>query len=233
MFAGSGETKAEIGKCTAFVSSDEAYAGGDIVILRARGVCVTFLSYLLNTPRVQALKASRGQGDAVVHISSAALAEIEVSMPGLDEQTAIAETLSEMDGSIDLLQTKLDKAMEIKQGMMQALLTGRIRLVKPASNVIPLPTKPAATKPTRAQSAHNWQINEAVVIGVLAQQFGSEKMPLGRKRRVKLHVPAAPPCRRPGRGLPEEGRRPLRSKHQVQGPRADCAEERLRAGAAQ
>lgn len=185
LFAGSGETKEEIGKCTAFVSGDEAYAGGDIVILRTRNVSPSFLSYLLNTPRVQAIKASRGQGDAVVHISSAALAEIEVSMPDRDEQSAIADVLTEMDDGITVLQAKLDKAHDIKQGMMQALLTGRIRLVKPASNVIPLPTKPAANRPA-GQPAHNWQINEAVVIGVLAQRFGSEKFPLPRKRRVKL-----------------------------------------------
>ncbi|MCK6491728.1 MAG: restriction endonuclease subunit S, partial [Planctomycetes bacterium] len=36
LFAGSGETKEEIGKCAAFISDAEAYAGGDIVILRPR-----------------------------------------------------------------------------------------------------------------------------------------------------------------------------------------------------
>ena len=185
LFAGSGETKEEIGKCTAFISEDEAYAGGDIVILRTRNVNPSFLSYLLNTPRVQAIKASRGQGDAVVHISSAALAEIEVSIPDRDEQTAIADVLAEMDDGIAVIQAKLDKAHDIKQGMMQALLTGRIRLVQPTSNVIPLHPKPAANLPT-GRPAHNWQINEAVVIGVLAQRFGSEQFPLPRKRRVKL-----------------------------------------------
>jgi len=186
LFAGSGETKEEIGKCTAFVSPDEAYAGGDIVILRTQSAASIFLSYLLNTAPVQALKASRGQGDAVVHISSAALADIEILVPDEDEQVAIGIALQELDADIDALMARIAKVRDLKQGVMQALLTGRIRLVPPASNVIPLPLKPAAAHPPPPQPAHNWQINEAVVIGVLSQRFGSEKFPLPRKRRVKL-----------------------------------------------
>lgn len=45
------------------------------------------------------------------------------------EQQAIAEVLSDMDAEIDALEAKLTKARQIKQGMMQELLTGRIRLV--------------------------------------------------------------------------------------------------------
>ena len=45
------------------------------------------------------------------------------------EQTAIASILSDMDAEITELETKLTKARKIKQGMMQELLTGRIRLV--------------------------------------------------------------------------------------------------------
>jgi type I restriction enzyme S subunit len=47
LFAGSGETKAEIGKCVAFVDYLEAYAGGDIVILRPDCSSPTFLGYYL------------------------------------------------------------------------------------------------------------------------------------------------------------------------------------------
>jgi type I restriction enzyme S subunit len=50
-------------------------------------------------------------------------------MPYYGEQTAIATVLSDMDAEIDSLESKLAKAREIKQGMMQELLTGRIRLV--------------------------------------------------------------------------------------------------------
>ena len=47
----------------------------------------------------------------------------------LPEQTAIAEVLTDMDAGIDALEGKLAKARLIKQGMMQELLTGKIRLV--------------------------------------------------------------------------------------------------------
>ena len=60
LFAGSGETKEEIGKCAAFVDDVEAYAGGDIVILRPRDADSTFLGYLLNSTPAIRQKASRG-----------------------------------------------------------------------------------------------------------------------------------------------------------------------------
>lgn len=48
------------------------------------------------------------------------------------EQTAIATILSDMDTELTALEARLKKARDLKQGMAQALLTGRIRLVAPA-----------------------------------------------------------------------------------------------------
>ena len=129
LFAGSGETKEEIGKCVAFVGDSEAYAGGDIVILRPTGVDSSYLGYLLNTPALASQKSSRGQGDAVVHISATALASINLTLPTPAEQTAIAEVLSDMDAEVSALEARRDKIRKLKQGMMQELLTGRSRLV--------------------------------------------------------------------------------------------------------
>ncbi|ADH86696.1 restriction endonuclease subunit S [Desulfurivibrio alkaliphilus] len=129
LFAGSGETKEEIGKCVAFIDDTEAYAGGDIVVLRPRSVNSIFLGYALNSPAVNRQKASLGQGDAVVHISAKALADITIFLPGDAEQTAIAAVLSDMDAEIAALERRREKTRFIKQGMMQELLTGRIRFV--------------------------------------------------------------------------------------------------------
>jgi len=129
LFAGSGETREEIGKCVAFIDDFEAYAGGDIVILRPQGTDPLFLGYALNTPGVNRQKASKGQGDAVVHIGSSALADIALALPPLPEQTAIAEVLSEMDAEIEALERRREKTLALKQGMMQELLTGRTRLM--------------------------------------------------------------------------------------------------------
>lgn len=48
--------------------------------------------------------------------------------PSKDEQTAIATILSDMENELDTLETRRDKARQLKLGMMQELLTGRIRL---------------------------------------------------------------------------------------------------------
>lgn len=49
--------------------------------------------------------------------------------PSFPEQTAIATVLSDMDAEITALEARRDKTRALKQGMMQELLTGRIRLV--------------------------------------------------------------------------------------------------------
>lgn len=129
LFASSGETKAEIGKSVAFVDNVEAYAGGDIIIFRAGRSDPLFLGYYLNTSSISQQKASRGQGDAVVHIGRRALAEIQGKFPPVKEQAAIAAVLSDMDAEIVELEAQLAKARTIKQGMMHQLLTGKIRLI--------------------------------------------------------------------------------------------------------
>ena len=53
----------------------------------------------------------------------------EVKLPKIDEQCAIATVLSDMDTEITALEARRDKTRDLKQGMMQELLTGRIRLV--------------------------------------------------------------------------------------------------------
>ena len=128
LFAGSGETKAEIGKCVAFIEDVEAYAGGDIVILRLSSANAVFLGYLCNTGQVISQKSSRGQGDAVVHIGANALSLIEVKIPSVEEQTAIATVLSDMDAELSALEARRDKTHALKQAMMQELLTGKTRI---------------------------------------------------------------------------------------------------------
>jgi type I restriction enzyme S subunit len=128
LFAGSGETKEEIGKCVAFIDDGEAYAGGDIVILRPIDLNPVYMGYLCNTKPVNLQKASKGQGDAVVHIGATALASIRVDLPPLQEQNAIAEVLADIDEELAVLEERLAKTRDLKQAMMQELLTGRIRL---------------------------------------------------------------------------------------------------------
>ena len=65
---------------------------------------------------------------ALPSLSGSVLAAIEMPLPALPEQIAIATALTDMDAEIGALDSKLAKARQIKEGMMQELLTGRIRL---------------------------------------------------------------------------------------------------------
>ena len=129
LFAGSGETAEDIGRCVSYLGNEEAYAGGDIIVLRPTGQDPIYLGHLLNHPTVQAQKARMGQGNAVVHISTRNLAQVQINLPRLKEQSAISAVLSDMDSEIAGLERRRDKVGAIKQGMMQELLTGKIRLV--------------------------------------------------------------------------------------------------------
>ena len=131
LFAGSGETAEDIGRCAAYLGDEQAYVGGDIIVLTPSGQNSMYLGYLMNCSSVAAQKARLGQGDAVVHISATNLARVEINLPPIDEQRAIATFLSDMDTEIAALERRREKAEQIKQGMMQQLLTGRIRLVEP------------------------------------------------------------------------------------------------------
>jgi type I restriction enzyme S subunit len=128
LFAGSGETREEIGMCVAFIGRQRAVAGGDIIVLRAPQLNPVYLASLTNTPNVATQKARLGQGDAVVHISSRALASIKIDLPPRAEQDTIAAVLVDIDNTIRLLEDCLVKAKSVRQGMMQELLTGHTRL---------------------------------------------------------------------------------------------------------
>ncbi|MBP5991954.1 MAG: restriction endonuclease subunit S, partial [Piscinibacter sp.] len=55
--------------------------------------------------------------------------KLRISYPSVEEQSAIASVLSDMDAELTALESRRDKTRALKQGMMQELLTGRTRLV--------------------------------------------------------------------------------------------------------
>ena len=88
-----------------------------------------------------------GQGDAVVHISARNLGDVQITLPSEEEQTAIASVLSDMDAEIGALEQRRDKTRAIKKGMMQQLLTGRVRLVE--TGAVSTPDKPRNSRRKR------------------------------------------------------------------------------------
>lgn len=69
------------------------------------------------------------EASGVPSLNARAIENIEILCPESVEQTAIASVLSDMDTELAALESRLAKARQIKQGMMQELLTGRIRLL--------------------------------------------------------------------------------------------------------
>ena len=66
---------------------------------------------------------------SIPQINNKHINPIEISIPEIKEQTRISTILSDMDSEIGTLDNKLAKYKEIKQGLMQDLLTGKIRLI--------------------------------------------------------------------------------------------------------
>lgn len=128
VFAGSGETKAEIGKCTAWIGDGQAVVGGDTIVLRNHGQDPVYLASLLNADSVVKQKAARGQGDAVVHISARALGDIDVVLPPLEVQERVSRAIRDANSQISTLECLITKKNAIRQGMMQQLLIGEHRL---------------------------------------------------------------------------------------------------------
>lgn len=88
-----------------------------------------FLYYKMDTQYDQLRELSSGDGGRG-GLNKKLILDYEVVIPqSIDEQAAIATILTEMDYEIENLEMKLTKYRQVKQGMMQQLLTGKIRLV--------------------------------------------------------------------------------------------------------
>ncbi|MEO8236265.1 MAG: restriction endonuclease subunit S [Flavobacterium sp.] len=127
LFAGSGETLVDIGKCVAYIKDDEAYAGGDIIILRTTSEDAHYLGYLFNADEFKKQTYKLGQGHSVVHIYSSSLKNIKVALPPLPEQQKIAKILATWDKTIKLQQQLIDNKKQYKKAVMKKLLTGEVR----------------------------------------------------------------------------------------------------------
>ena len=88
-----------------------------------------YLYYRLLTLKEQMVDLATGS--TFLEISKRDVANIRLRLPPLPEQRAIAAALSDMDEEIAALERRLDKTRAVKQGMMQQLLTGSIRLPIP------------------------------------------------------------------------------------------------------
>lgn len=112
------------------VEEDKAITSVDVTIFRPPTDSVNREFYLHVFSSSDWFNSINEQVGGTTHkrISRSALGSIYVPYPTYQEQTAIAFILSDMDAEIQALQERLDKTRDIKQGMMQQLLTGKVRL---------------------------------------------------------------------------------------------------------
>jgi type I restriction enzyme S subunit len=120
-------SRATIGECAinrVAVSTNQGFKN----FIPFEATAVEFLYYLLLTQKQGFIKLCAGS--TFLEVGKGQLAGYEVRLPKTKgEQTAIAAVLSDMDAELTALEARRDKTRALKQGMMQELLTGRIRLV--------------------------------------------------------------------------------------------------------
>lgn len=144
-----------------------------------------FLYYKMDTQYDQLRELSSGDGGRG-GLNKKLILDYEVVIPqSIDEQAAIATILTEMDYEIENLEMKLTKYRQVKQGMMQQLLTGKIRLKNDVEDLRQA-EQANAVKTLPARTAHNRQFDDAVSIAAIVDAFYSDKYPLGRVKVQKL-----------------------------------------------
>lgn len=122
----SGETAEDISSATCVMIPGVILAG-DLCIFRTDKIDGRFLSFALNHI-VKDQVAEIAQGISIIHVRIKDLANITVRFPPMDEQIAIAETLSALDRHLSNLSALIAKKQAIRQGALEDLMTGRTRL---------------------------------------------------------------------------------------------------------
>lgn len=143
-----------------------------------------FVYYVLSSFVFKDFLQQLSAGSTIIHLYQKDMNKFEFYIPDdIKEQKAIADILFDMDAEITALEQKLAKCQKLKQGMMQQLLTGKIRLVPNDDEVT---DKPEVETLKVSTKGHNHQFDDAVVIAGIVDKFYSDKYYLGRKKVQKL-----------------------------------------------
>jgi type I restriction enzyme S subunit len=113
-----------------YINADKKYVLGDhVYCLRTAIGFPQYLAYAINSKQVNSDLRRKVTGSAQLGLGRKSVVEQPVPFPPLPEQQAIATVLSDIDDELSALGQRREKTRELKQAMMQELLTGRTRLV--------------------------------------------------------------------------------------------------------
>lgn len=118
-------SRATIGKIKIATEPTCTNQGFKSIVCR-RGAHNEFIYYLLLT--LEPTMVGRATGSTFLEISKRDVAAIEIQLPSVDEQIAIADVLSDVDRLLGSLDALIAKKRAVKHATMQQLLTGRTRL---------------------------------------------------------------------------------------------------------
>ena len=116
-----------------YVSADKVRSfifSNFLMLLRATGCNAQFLFFQLTSGRIKQMLPQLVEASTYPNLRINDYLEVQIPLPPEEEQLAIVNVLSDMDAEIVALEKRRDKTRAIKQGMMQQLLTGRVRLLK-------------------------------------------------------------------------------------------------------
>lgn len=111
------------------INENNVLLGGDINIIRVRNdISPLYIAYLFSNILYKEVEKI-AQGTTIIHLHGKDIAQIPIFIPSeYEEQEEIVRILRDMDKDINLLKQKLDKYKQIKEGMLEDLLTGKVRL---------------------------------------------------------------------------------------------------------
>ena len=124
-------TEAPLGNVALVPDNDRYVLSQRTILLRGNPETTTneYLAHLFSSEAFQRRLTEDASGSTAQGIQRLKFEKIELCLPSRNEQTAIARILSDMDAELEALEQKLAKARQLKQGMMQELLTGKTRLI--------------------------------------------------------------------------------------------------------
>lgn len=130
-------SKALVGKAALFSGNPEhSYTFGAFMgcfRLVMGSASSSFVFFLTQTARYRQYISNLLAGSSINNLTPSAIESLEFPFPPMDEQNVITSILSDLEVEIAALEQRLAKTRALKQGMMQALMTGRVRLAQPAA----------------------------------------------------------------------------------------------------